>query len=235
MATSKQVYRVADLALQFILNSISDRLDKMEGWRGDPEFQADVNLNDNKLTHVGAGSDDSDGARRDELLGSSPTFTSVTMGTAVINSSGVMTAGTVPLARMQRTEVSSKNSGIVTVDSSGTSSITTINLGTVVSGDRIEVFGTAAFAKGVVPGESFPFVLKSAGTATIAVGSDLTQLTGQDVDQASGTTRSVFVSGIIKVTGSGTLTLALMGFSAGSDSTVAANGGQLYGLVLIGS
>lgn len=89
MTTSKQVYRVSDIQLQYILNSISDRLDKVEGWRGTPEFQADVDLNTNLLTNVGSGSAMTDAAVRSELAGSSPTFTNVTInGILTVNDDG---------------------------------------------------------------------------------------------------------------------------------------------------
>jgi hypothetical protein len=55
VATTKTVLRLTSLELNEVnrlLQAVADRLDKNEGWRGTPEFQADINLNSNKATNV---------------------------------------------------------------------------------------------------------------------------------------------------------------------------------------
>jgi len=61
MTTIRQHYRIVnpssleDLANQLntILVHISERLDEMQGYRGTPQFQADVDLDGHNLLNVG--------------------------------------------------------------------------------------------------------------------------------------------------------------------------------------
>lgn len=132
----------------------------------------------------------------------------------------------VQLGRMQRTEVSNSASGVTV--STGTN-IVTLNCGTVNAGDRILVSGLATFVKGGSSGSSSVWVAKDSGTASITTYVLNTLLVGSNIDQTNGTTRDLPVSGIIKVAGSGTLTLALRGTSAGSNATAS---GEILAIVL---
>jgi hypothetical protein len=63
VATTKTVLRLSNLEINEVnrvLQAVADRLDKQEGWRGTPEFQADINLNDNKATNVAEAVEDDD-------------------------------------------------------------------------------------------------------------------------------------------------------------------------------
>ena len=63
MATTKEIYRLNSLNVEEInrlLQRLQDRLDKIEGWRGTPEFQADISLNSNKVTEVADATADTD-------------------------------------------------------------------------------------------------------------------------------------------------------------------------------
>lgn len=88
MSKSKQIYRLSDAATQYVVQSLSDRLDKLEGWRGTPEFHSNVSLNSNTITELGQGSNTTDAAVRSELTGLNPTFDSL-----VLNSGGLQTTG----------------------------------------------------------------------------------------------------------------------------------------------
>ncbi|MEO2054681.1 MAG: hypothetical protein ABGX83_05220 [Nitrospira sp.] len=161
----------------------------------------------------------------------------VTDGTAITASdrfkgAGILNSGVVvPLGRMQRTEVSSENASLVTV-LTGTTSVTTISLGTVNSGDRILVSAAMLGSKGATAGSVTAEVQKSAGTATIETFNDKAILINfvDSVAISGGFDKNIF--GIIKVTGTGTLTLALIGRSGGSDLSVLAGNGQIHAIVL---
>lgn len=139
------------------------------------------------------------------------------------------TDGVVPLARMQRTEASAQ-SGAVTVTSSDTSVIT-LSLGTVNSGDRILVTAWMRATKGATGGTTLMYVGQSAGTATITtLNSEVILKTSMNVPASS--LQDQLISGVIKVTGTGTLTLRITGNSAGSDSSVPSGGSQVHAIVL---
>ena len=65
--------------LQFILNRISDRIDQLEGNRGNPTFNANLDLQSNKITQLGEGTDESDGTTVSQIIDDSdaPTFTNI--------------------------------------------------------------------------------------------------------------------------------------------------------------
>jgi hypothetical protein len=57
--TQRRVYRLACGTIDemnFILSQIADRLDQMEGYRGQPEFKSDVNLGGNLAVNSGTAS-----------------------------------------------------------------------------------------------------------------------------------------------------------------------------------
>lgn len=148
-----------------------------------------------------------------------------------IDSTGKVSAGIVPLARMQRTEGDAANSGSVTVNVS-LITIVTLNLGTVNSGDRILISAAAGLTKGGTTGLTTVLVQQDSGTATIAALSGETRLFAPTTTHLLNTLFTFPVNGIIRVTGTGTLVLKLAGTSSSSDSTVAIGAGQLHAIVL---
>lgn len=78
MATTKTVYRLSNLDLNELnraFQSISDRMDKQEGWRGTPEFQADIDLKSNKATNVATATADEDAVNLGQTTDSITTAT----------------------------------------------------------------------------------------------------------------------------------------------------------------
>lgn len=53
--------------LNFVLQRISDRLDKIEGIRGTASIESTLVMNENTIEQVAAGTADDDAARRDEM------------------------------------------------------------------------------------------------------------------------------------------------------------------------
>ncbi len=146
---------------------------------------------------------------------------------------GKQVRGIVPLARMQVDEQSASNAGAVTVTTSLTAVVLLASMN-VVAGDRILYQGFMNLAKGVTAGTTSMVVDKSSGTATIQV-YNTGSTAGNSHDQTASITHKLESSGIIKVTGTGTLVLRIAGVSNGSNGTVAIGDGQLYALQLQGA
>lgn len=142
---------------------------------------------------------------------------------------GANTAGTT-VATESAVSSQAENAGAVTVTSAG-AQIVSINLGTVRAGDIVSLTGLADLAKGATGGLTHLRISKSAGTASFFFGVDGADLQTQFTAPASDT-HKFSISGNGRVTVGGTLTLELRGFSAGSDSTVAIGGGEMYARVL---
>jgi len=92
MTQSKENYQVSGQSLDeikrnlnFILQRLADRLDKMEGWRGTPEFNTSPDMKTNKVTNLGTPSENTDAAtlgdipQQDLGPGDSPTFAGITI------------------------------------------------------------------------------------------------------------------------------------------------------------
>ncbi len=154
-----------------------------------------------------------------------------TLGTAVVSSAGVHTAGTVPLARIIRTEVYEKSAAPVTVIGSLTE-LVALDLGTVVAGDIIDVTAVAILTKGATGGKTTAEVTKKSGTATVVVCEDLAYLYGHSIQEEASAVRAYPVSGKMRVTVGGTLVLKLWAESDGSDSTSTAGNSQIHAIVL---
>lgn len=66
-------------SLNFLLQRMADRIDKIEGIRGTSSIESDLDMNSNRVTDVGPGSSQSDAARIGDLLEEPPTFFGVTL------------------------------------------------------------------------------------------------------------------------------------------------------------
>ena len=67
---ARRSFRVSSLTVDqvnFALGMIADRMDELEGRRGSPEFKADVDLNSNRITNVGAASESDDAANLSQI------------------------------------------------------------------------------------------------------------------------------------------------------------------------
>ena len=130
------------------------------------------------------------------------------------------------------TELSSENAGIVTLPTSGTIEVTSVSFGSLTAGDRIAVYGGIDALKGSSPGPvQIQFTQKS-GTATIEFLNDKAGIAQEGASIAAATDTNLSLAGVVKVTGSGTLDLELLGRSLGSTSSVSAGGGQMYAYFL---
>lgn len=120
-------------------------------------------------------------------------------------------------------------SAAVTLAASDTT-IATVDLGSVVSGDRILASGFFVYtaASGTVVGK----IAKSSGTATVVALASSSALYSQE---GSAGNNNISVNGIINVTGSGTLILKLYGTDVGATAAIATNFGQLQAIVLKGA
>lgn len=145
---------------------------------------------------------------------------------------GTLNVGAVPWARLIRLDASAANAGLVTLVA-GNTTIVTVDLGTVVVGDRIYCDGTAQLDKGVTAGISQMFVAQSTGTAVLVSYGGQATSTETFFQQAS---ESLIrqVGAIFRVTTGGTLTMRLAGLSNGSNATVQAGAGGIYGVVFRG-
>lgn len=149
-----------------------------------------------------------------------------TIGTAVVSATGVMTAGTVPVDRIKRTEANGTNAAAVTVTAASTI-VATIDLGTVNTGDRVLISARVAGTKGATAGQTTA-LLSASGTASISVYGGHTSI--DPSTPASGVTGFALNSWVV-VTAGGTLTVGVNGISAGSDLTVAISDSSIVGVV----
>jgi len=159
-----------------------------------------------------------------------PNYTiTLAYGTVVFDGYGVMTAGTVGLARVQRTEVTNSGSGITIA--TGTT-LTTLDLGSVVAGDRIIVSALVYATKGGTAGIVIASAGKNSGGATVLAYDSFGDLRSSKFVVAIATDWQGPVGGILRVTVSGTLVLSLTATSVGSDST--SGYGAIHAIVLKG-
>lgn len=143
------------------------------------------------------------------------------------NASGVV-EWQLPKTSLVRADVTAL-SGSVNPTASFTN-VAAINLGDVVTGDLIMIsafFEITGHSSGVEAQ-----VAKTAGTATVVAQSSASTLRGPWTVGSS--LKDFLVAGMMRVTGSGTLTLNLQARSIGNDGTIATNFGQIHGVVLIG-
>lgn len=66
-------------SLHFMMQRFADRMDKIEGIRGTASIESNLEMNDNAVTEVGAGSEDTDAARLGDLLEEPLTLSQLTV------------------------------------------------------------------------------------------------------------------------------------------------------------
>jgi hypothetical protein len=74
---------VADLkrAMNFLMQRLADRMDRIEGIRGDASIEGPLDMNSNRIVDLAAAVDDTDALRKTQadLTGPSPTLSSLTI------------------------------------------------------------------------------------------------------------------------------------------------------------
>lgn len=92
MARTRDNYQVTgrtveELArsLNFLLQRIADRMDRIEGIRGTASIESALDMNLNRITELADAEEDTDALNREQadLTGASPTFSSLTSSTFV--------------------------------------------------------------------------------------------------------------------------------------------------------
>ena len=129
-------------------------------------------------------------------------------------------------------ETSASNGGSVNLNNGTDTEIVTLDLGSVTAGDRIYVAASTLFSGGNAAGANASSIAKSSGTATIQ-----TFVANSTIVQNAYWTASIAnvylnQSGIIKVTGSGTLVLKLLFLTQGTGGIVGIGNGQIYAFFL---
>ena len=71
--------------LNFLLQRLSDRIDKIEGIRGSASIESDLDMNSNRVVEVAAAVLDSDALTKEQadLTGTTPTFSSLATSTTM--------------------------------------------------------------------------------------------------------------------------------------------------------
>jgi hypothetical protein len=109
--------------------------------------------------------------------------------------------------------------------------VTTLDVGTVVAGQRIEITAHVQFDKGLTNGRCQAEIGKSAGDATVVCFANKA-VAADYFYQESTSTYVRTITTTFRVTVGGSLTFYLNAYSFGSDATIPVNGGQLYARVL---
>lgn len=107
------------LSLNLLLQRMADRMDKIEGIRGNPEVFASLDMNGNQITDVLQSSNTTDAVNQSELAGQdldttdSPTFANLTITTNIstsnlsassVASSSLTVTGTSSLGNIEQVE-----------------------------------------------------------------------------------------------------------------------------------
>ncbi len=123
-------------------------------------------------------------------------------------------------------EHSVSNTGVITLTGSF-STIVTIDLGNVYINGRYGIYVMVNGNKGALAGNTHVRIAKDSGSADIQMYHDFTTLVSALYIDAI--TMGYFrMSGLIKITGAGTLVLKLEGWSTGSTTEISINAGQIY-------
>lgn len=145
---------------------------------------------------------------------------------------GILGSGVVPHPRLWRADQGA-TAGLVTVTAA---EVTILTVGTfgLTAGDRLLLIYEVALAKGGTSGHSSLAVRKTGGTADVNWSWGATQANWEEWALA-GETKYVPGIAIGNCVNGGTLTLAILGTSQGSDSTVPAGGARAHFLQFAGS
>ncbi|MEZ0062675.1 hypothetical protein ABIF26_008235, partial [Bradyrhizobium elkanii] len=136
-------------------------------------------------------------------------------------------SGTNNIRRGQILDVSARNSGgAVSVSGGAAVNVTSVSTDALEVGDDIEVFFVMQCDKDANAGHCLAIVVKSSGTATIVFDDASTDMR---VEAFSSASQTIYMRGTAraKVTGRGTCTLTLQGFSPTNAFTVPVSGGQI--------
>ncbi len=146
--------------------------------------------------------------------------------------SGLLGTGLIPLSMLRRDEASGTSGIAITLLAADTDIVSVATAVDVAVGDRVLVWARAAtITKGATAGATKIAVLQSAGTATGVFINAGTSLAQDDAQIAGEVSQRIFAS-VYVITGAGTLTMKLVGSSAGSNATLAAGGGLMRLLTL---
>ena len=126
-----------------------------------------------------------------------------------------------------RSEASGENTTASVFTS--TTDLVTVNFGTLVNGDRVLVTAYLECTKGASGTQTTGFIAKASGTASIQTFHNKTNIV-QDFYHPSGSLGRASITGYVKVTSDGTLTLKFQGSSDGTGATLIL--AQLWGTVL---
>lgn len=156
----------------------------------------------------------------------SPVYNGTATGTLNFNTTTI-TKDTHEIAIISNAQSAKSTTG-TSITTSPTELLTMAVTGNVTAGDLIYVQAFVKAVKGATTGPLVCSVSKKTGTATITfIGDDATALATYGNVFATDTGR-VSVSGIVAVTGSGSLTFALSSVSQGSNSTNDESQIQIY-------
>lgn len=121
------------LGLNLLLQRLADRMDKIEGIRGTPSIEADLNMNMNQIVSLDAATLDSDAVQKAQLpdqglsSSDSPTFQGLTVAGNSLLSGDVTVGGTTNMVALALTgalnavnAILTGNLTVVNVDSTGT-------------------------------------------------------------------------------------------------------------------
>ncbi len=165
----------------------------------------------------------------DRLMAFSPTAAAVLDMTWA---TGLLGLGLIPLSMLARDQASGVSGIAITLLAADTDIVSVATAVNVAVGDRVLVYAKAStITKGATAGATKIAVGQSAGTATGVWINSAASLAATDNQIAAEVSERV-LSSIYRITGAGSLTIKLVGSSAGSNATLAAGGGMLYLLTL---
>ncbi len=155
----------------------------------------------------------------------SATITTLTVSTLSVAS---ITSGVVPLARMKQGEAGISLPNITITSAFNT--VTSVSLGSFVTGDRVFINAFIDGTKGATSGLNTISI--NATGVSYDIGPGVTSIL-QSVYFPAAIVIDVSLSGILRVSSAGTLVLVLKSSSGGSDTTNVI--GNLFGMGLIGN
>jgi len=147
--------------------------------------------------------------------------------TVRIGNDGKMTKGTVPLARARKSVVNGATTGSVILTTSFTD-IIWLSMGTVETGDYIDLLAYVQAAKGGTQGYTTLYITMTGTAAVEMLGQAISTVRIIDAQLMGGSEAYYGFPRIpLKVTTGGSLTLKLQGISGGSNSTINAGNGRI--------